>query len=85
MINGKPTKQKVVWWSIVNVDALRAALCKLKLINWLYSQVPRSCIDTVAKQVVETVDSTCSTMLVKASKDDVASFQAYTIRTINES
>ena len=84
IVKGKPTKQKVVWCSIVNVNALRASLRKLKEINWLYKQVPSDCIDDVARQVVETVDSTTSTMIVKASKEDVASYNSYTIRCMNE-
>ena len=41
-------------------------------------------MDDAAKEVIETVASTTSTMLVKASKEDVSEFQAYTIRMVNE-
>ena len=73
-VNDKPTKQKVVWRSIANVNELRASLRKLEKINWLYKQVPSDCIDDVARQVVETVDTTTRNMIVKACKEDVASY-----------
>ena len=82
IVNGKPTKQKVVWRSTVNVNALRASLRKLKEINWLYKQVPSDCTDDVARQVVETADSTTSTMIVKANKEDVASYNSYTMNEV---
>ena len=41
-------------------------------------------VDDVAKQVIETVDTTTSRMLVKATQEDVSEFQSYTIRTLNE-
>ena len=72
------------WRTIVNVGAVKAAVCKLKQINWLYKKVDEQSVDKVVKQVIETVDNTTSTMLVKATKEDVAEFQSYTIRTINE-
>ena len=36
-----------------------------------------------AQPVIETADSATSPMLVKASKEDVSSFQSYTIRSLN--
>ena len=84
MVNGRPSKGKVVWRTIVNVDAVKAAICKLRQINCLYKQVDEQSVDDVVKQVIETVDNTTSTMLVKATKEDVADFQSYTIRTLNE-
>ena len=84
IVNGLPSKQKVLWQSIVNVSAVKAAIGKLRDTNWLYRDVNDTCIDDAAKQVIETVDSTSSTMLVKATKEDLASFQSYTIRKLNE-
>ena len=39
IVNGKPTKSKIVWYSLVNVANINAAVCKLKEINWLYAGV----------------------------------------------
>ena len=41
-------------------------------------------VDDVAKKVIEKVDSNTSTILVKATKENVSEFQCYTIRTLNE-
>ena len=41
-------------------------------------------MDEATKEVIETVDSTTSSMLVKASKEDVANFQKLTIRSLNQ-
>ena len=66
------------------MSAVKAAIQKLREINWLYKDVDDTSINDVAKQVIETADSATSTMLVKASKEDVSSFQSYTICTLNE-
>ena len=68
----------------MNVDAVKAAVHKLKQMNWLYKKVDQQSVDDVAKQVIETVDTTTSRMLVKATKEDVSEFQSYTIRTLSE-
>ena len=36
IVNGKPTKGKVVWHNLVNVNHIKVAINKLKEINWLY-------------------------------------------------
>ena len=84
MVNGVPSKEKVVRRSIVDVSAVKVAIEKLKEINWLYKGVDNTSTDDVAKQVIETADSATSTMLVKASKEDVSAFQSYAIRTLND-
>ena len=84
IVNGKPKSGKVVWQTLVNVNAIKAVVHKLKEINWLYKDCDASCIDEAVKQVIETGDNSTTPMLVKASKEDVAGFQAYTIRTMNE-
>ena len=66
------------------MDAMKAAIHKLKQTNWLHQKVDEQSVDDVAKQVIETVDTTNSTMLVKANKDDVSEFQSYTICTLNK-
>ena len=39
IVNGKPTKSKIVLHSLVNVAHINAAVHKLKEINWLYGEV----------------------------------------------
>ena len=85
MVNGISSEKKVIWRSIVDVSTVKAAIQKLREINWLYKDVDDTSIDNVAKQVIESAaDSATSTMLVKASKEDVSSFQSYTICTLNQ-
>ncbi len=80
MVNDKVTKSKVVWRSIVDVGTLRSAL---KRINLFYCNISDTYIDEITQEFIETVDSTTSSMLVKAAKD-VATFQKFTIRTLNQ-
>ena len=75
IVNGKPTKGKVVWHNLVNVKHIKAAINKLK-------DITDDSVDEAAKQVIEVVNNTSSTMLEKATKDDIASFQAFTIRKL---
>ena len=72
IVNGKPKSGKVVWQTLVDVNAIKAAVHKLKEINWLYQDCDDNCVDDAAKQVIETVSNPTSPMLVKASKEDVA-------------
>ena len=83
IVNGKPTKGQVVWRSLVNVDLVKTATKTLKEINWLYKDVDVESVDEVAKRVIEVTNSASSTMLQKASADDIAGFQAYTIRSLD--
>ena len=83
IVNGKPTKGQVVWRSLVNVDLVKAATKTLKEINWLYKDVDVESVDEAAKWVIEVTNSVSSTMLQKASADDIAGFQAYTIRSLD--
>ena len=83
IVNGKPTKGQVVWRSLVNVDLIKGATKKLKEINWLYKDVDVESVDEAAKRVIEVTNSASSTMLQKASADDIVGFQAYTIRSLD--
>ena len=82
IVNGKPTTSKVVWHSLVNVNNVKTAVRKLKEINWLYSEVDDDSVDDASKQVIEVVNSATSTMLDKADDSDIAGFQAFTIRNL---
>ena len=56
---------------------------KLTKINWLYKNVDDESVDELAKQVVEVINNTSSTMLEKATKEDIFGFQSYTIRNLD--
>ena len=62
--------------------AYREAIQKLKDINWLYREVTNESVDEAAKKVVE-VTNTTSTMLEMASENEIAGFQSFTIRNID--
>ena len=72
-----------MWRSLANVDLVKIAAQKLNEINWLYKNVDDKLVDEAAKRVIETTNNTSSTMLEKASADDIAAFQAYTIRSLD--
>ena len=65
IINGKPTKNKVIWRKLVDVNRVKKAVDKLKEINWLYEDVADNAVDDSTKQVIEVVNSTTSIMLEK--------------------
>ena len=54
----------------------KIAAQKLKETNWLYKNVDDKSVDEAAKQVIEVISNTSSTMVEKASANIVA-FQAY--------
>ena len=39
IVNGRPTKSKVVWHTLVDVNAVKTAIKRLREINWLYREV----------------------------------------------
>ena len=82
ILNGQPTNTQVVWRSLVNVRLVKAAVHKLKQINWLYKDVDPDSVDDATKKVVEVINNTSSKMLEKATKEDIAGFQSYTIRNM---
>uniref|UniRef100_A0A1X7TRC4 Uncharacterized protein n=1 Tax=Amphimedon queenslandica TaxID=400682 RepID=A0A1X7TRC4_AMPQE len=48
VIIGQPTKSNNVWRSLVDVKNIKAALRKLKEINWLYRSVDDDSIDELS-------------------------------------
>ena len=52
-VNGRPTKSKVVWRSLVNVNHVKKAISMLKLCNWLYRDVKNESIDETTKHIIE--------------------------------
>ena len=79
IVDSRPTKDKVVWQGLVDVDSVRKAVEKLKDTNWLYRNVDENSIDEPTKKALEVVNSTTSSVLERASEDDVRGLQAYTI------
>ena len=77
LYNGKPSKNRMLWQSLVNVAQVKAAVQKLKEINWIYADVEDSSVDDASRHVrhvVECVSDTTSSMLVKASSEVIKSF-----------
>ena len=54
-----------------------------KKINWLYNAVQDDCVEQAAKEVIEVSKNATSTMLNKATVEDMAGFQAYMIRHLD--
>ena len=83
IINGQPTKSNNVWRSLVDVNKIKAALRKLKEINWLYRSVDDDSIDESLKNVIQVVSNTTCKMLEKANDQDLEGLSAYTIRNLD--
>ena len=83
LVNGKPTKANVVWRSLVNVDRVKAAISKLKETNWLYKSVQEDSLDDATQKVIEVANNATTKVLEKATVDDIAGFQSYTIRCLD--
>ena len=77
IVNSKSKSNKMVWQSLINVGSLKGALRKLREINWLYANIDENSHD-------DAFSETTSTMLQKVSSEDVASYQSYTIRRLDQ-
>ena len=84
IVDSRPTKNKVVWQGLVDIDHVKGAVDKLRDINWLYNDVHQASVDEVAKKAIEIVNVADSPMLEKASEEDIAGLQAYTIRKMDQ-
>ena len=84
IVNGKPTKNKVVWRELINVEGVKKALTKLTEINWLYHNVDKDCIDNALRKIMESTSNISNKMLEKATKVDIDAFQSYTVRSLEE-
>ena len=51
IVDGRPTKDKVVWQGIVDVDNVRHAVDKLRDINWLYRTLDNNSVDEATKKL----------------------------------
>ena len=65
-------------------DSVKKAVETLKDTNWLYRNVDESSIDESTKNALEVVSGTTSSVLERASEDDVRGLQAYTIRKMDQ-
>ena len=63
IVNRKPTKGNVVWRSVVDVNQVKVAISKLKQCNWLYKDISDESVDSAAKEVIEVLSNTSSTVL----------------------
>ena len=85
LLDGRPTKDKVVWQTLVDVNDIKKAVNKLKETNWLYKNIDENSVDDTAKEAIEVISSTTSTLIKKATKADIAELEAYTICRMDES
>ena len=53
IVDGRPTKDKVVWQGIVDVDNVRHAVENLRDTNWLYRTLDESSVDEAAKKTIK--------------------------------
>ena len=83
LVNGKPTKANVVWRSLVNIERVKAAIRKLKEIHKLYKSVEADSLDETTQKVIEVANNATTKMLDKATADDIAGYQSYTIRYLD--
>ena len=84
IVDGRPTKDKVVWQGIADVNNVRHAVEKSRDTNWLYRTLDESSVDEAAKKTIEVVSSVSNPILERASEDDVHALQAYTIQKMDQ-
>lgn len=85
-VDGLPTNKKVVWRKFVNITKIKAALTKLREINWLYAHVsPDKVEKSVEDLFIEVANSASSTMVKKVKNKSLyeAGLQPYTIRSLD--
>jgi len=87
MIDSRPTKDKIVWQSLVDVPHVKLAAQKLQETNWLYGSINLTCVDEAAKKTVDVakimdsvdaakktigvVNDATSNVIEKASDEDI--------------
>ena len=84
IVDGRPTKDKIVWQSIVDIDNVRHAVDKLRGTNWLCRTVDDDSVDEATKKTIEVVSIASNPILERASVDDIDGLQAYTIRKMDQ-
>ena len=79
IVNGRPTKSKVIWHSLVNVNHVKT----LRSCNWLYKQVQSKSVEESTKLIIEVSNNAKTKKLEKASANEIDAFQAYTIGNLD--
>ena len=51
IVDGAPTKEKVIWRSFIDIKKIKAALNKLKEVNWLYKNVKLDSVEKSAEKI----------------------------------
>ncbi len=74
ILNGRPTKTKVVWRTLVDVNRVKAAIRKLRRVTGCTENVSDESVDEAAKRVIEVANNATSSMLEKATVEDMAGF-----------
>ena len=91
MIDSRPTKDKIMRQSLIDVPRVKLAAQKLQETNWLYGSIDLTCVDDAAKKTVDAakvmdtvdaakntigiIDDATSRVIEKASDEDVAGLQ----------
>ena len=65
IVNGKPTKSKVIWRTLVNVNHVKQAINTLRSCNWLYKQVQKESVDQSTKHIIEVSNNAKKTECLK--------------------
>ena len=65
IIDGCPTKDKIVWQGLVDVPRVKQAAQKLQETNWLYASVDATCVDEAAKKTVEKLSTMPAVLIWK--------------------
>jgi len=84
LVDGCPTKDKILWQTLVYVGIVKQAVKKLKEINIFYRDISDTAVDDAAKKTIEAVSNVSSTLLEKRTKEDIDGLQAYTIRRMDQ-
>ena len=83
IVNGRPTKDKVIWRSLVNINHVKTAIKVLRSCNWLYKNVAKESVDESTKHIIEVTNNSNTKMLAKATTTEINAFQAFRIRNLD--
>ena len=62
----------------------KTAIHILKKTNWFHVDVDDASVDEAARKIIEVMGNASSTMLEKASVDDIKGLQAFTVRKLSK-
>ena len=75
IVNGRPTKRKVLWRSLVNVNHIKTAIHTLRSCNLLYKHEQDSSVDETTKHIIEVSNNATAKMLERASANEIDAFR----------